>query len=103
MTVGAGADTGGVSESVSGSLRVKDRSGTGGSKSLGVGKEKEKDQDEAEEIHVAPGSSEEERLEQLYETIAWPLGQKYGHPYDAFKLALTCVAPFSVPEAPHLT
>ncbi|PPQ81496.1 hypothetical protein CVT26_011641 [Gymnopilus dilepis] len=35
------------------------------------------------------GGNEEERLEQLYETIAWPLGRKYGHPYDAFKLALT--------------
>ncbi|GBE83741.1 eukaryotic translation initiation factor 2 subunit alpha [Sparassis latifolia] len=34
-------------------------------------------------------SNEEERLEQLYEQIAWPLGKKYGHPYDAFKLALT--------------
>ena len=32
---------------------------------------------------------EEERLEQLYDTIAWPLGKVYGHPYDAFKLALT--------------
>ena len=31
---------------------------------------------------------EEERLETLYEQIAWPLGKKYGHPYDAFKLAL---------------
>ncbi|KAG6853301.1 hypothetical protein C0991_005356 [Blastosporella zonata] len=35
------------------------------------------------------GPNEEERLEKLYETIAWPLGKKYGHPYDAFKLALT--------------
>ncbi|GLB42970.1 putative eukaryotic translation initiation factor 2 subunit alpha [Lyophyllum shimeji] len=35
------------------------------------------------------GPNEEERLEMLYETIAWPLGKKYGHPYDAFKLALT--------------
>ena len=38
-----------------------------------------------------PSSNEEEKLEQLYEKIAWPLGQKYGHPYDAFKLALTSV------------
>ena len=37
----------------------------------------------------APSGSEEARLEQLYETIAWPLGKTYGHPYDAFKLALT--------------
>jgi translation initiation factor 2 subunit 1 len=33
--------------------------------------------------------NEEERLEKLYEQVAWPLGKKYGHPYDAFKLALT--------------
>lgn len=35
------------------------------------------------------GSSEEVRLEKLYEQVAWPLGKIYGHPYDAFKLALT--------------
>lgn len=35
------------------------------------------------------GSSEEARLEKLYEQVAWPLGKIYGHPYDAFKLALT--------------
>ncbi|KAJ8516390.1 hypothetical protein ONZ45_g6268 [Pleurotus djamor] len=35
------------------------------------------------------GPNEEERLEKLYEQIAWPLGIKFGHPYDAFKLALT--------------
>ena len=35
--------------------------------------------------------TEEERLESLYEQIAWPVGKKYGHPYDAFKLALTYV------------
>jgi hypothetical protein len=39
----------------------------------------------------AGGTNEEEKLEVLYETIAWPLGKKYGHPYDAFKLALTYV------------
>ncbi|KAI0780226.1 eukaryotic translation initiation factor 2 subunit alpha [Fomes fomentarius] len=38
---------------------------------------------------VAGGANEEARLEQLYDEIAWPLGRKYGHPYDAFKLALT--------------
>ena len=37
------------------------------------------------------GQNEESRLEHLYEQIAWPLGKKYGHPYDAFKLSLTCV------------
>ncbi|KAI0745302.1 eukaryotic translation initiation factor 2 subunit alpha [Earliella scabrosa] len=42
-------------------------------------------------LEDAPGGgpNEEARLEQLYEEIAWPLGKKYGHPYDAFKLALT--------------
>lgn len=43
------------------------------------------------ENDIAGGANEEERLEQLYEQIAWPLGKKYGHPYDAFKLALTYV------------
>ncbi|KZT62411.1 translation initiation factor eIF-2 alpha subunit [Calocera cornea HHB12733] len=28
-------------------------------------------------------------LEVLYDQIVWPLGDKYGHPYDAFKLAVT--------------
>jgi translation initiation factor 2 subunit 1 len=34
-------------------------------------------------------NNEEEKLEHLYDTIAWPLGHKFGHPYDAFKVALT--------------
>lgn len=38
---------------------------------------------------ITGGSSEEEKLEMLYETIGWPLSKIYGHPYDAFKLALT--------------
>ena len=38
---------------------------------------------------VEEGSSEEARLERLYDQVAWPLGKIYGHPYDAFKLALT--------------
>ncbi|KAE9401509.1 putative translation initiation factor eIF-2 alpha chain [Gymnopus androsaceus JB14] len=42
-----------------------------------------------DELPVATGGNEEERLEMLYEQIAWPLGKIYGHPYDAFKLALT--------------
>ena len=43
----------------------------------------------AEETGGPTGSAgEEERLEALYEQIAWPVGKKYGHPYDAFKLAL---------------
>ena len=43
--------------------------------------------------HQIPGlgGNEDEKLEQLYEQIAWPLGKKYGHPYDAFKVALTSV------------
>lgn len=28
-------------------------------------------------------------LEELYEAISWPLDRKYGHAYDAFKLAVT--------------
>ena len=46
--------------------------------------------------HEIPGvgGNEEEKLEQLYDQIAWPLGKKYGHPYDAFKLALTSVFPY---------
>lgn len=28
-------------------------------------------------------------LEELYETIGWPLYRKYGHAYDGFKLAIT--------------
>ncbi|KAI4523596.1 hypothetical protein K525DRAFT_254431 [Schizophyllum commune Loenen D] len=47
--------------------------------------------DELPDDSRIPGTSanEEEKLEMLYETIAWPLGRKFGHPYDAFKLALT--------------
>jgi translation initiation factor 2 subunit 1 len=28
-------------------------------------------------------------LEDMYERIGWPLYRRYGHAYDAFKLALT--------------
>lgn len=45
--------------------------------------------DEVVDEGMGLNSNEEERLEGLYEKIAWPLGRKYGHPYDAFKLALT--------------
>ena len=38
--------------------------------------------------------NEEEKLEKLYESIAWPIGKKYRHPYDAFKLSLTYVLTF---------
>ncbi|KAJ3996182.1 eukaryotic translation initiation factor 2 subunit alpha [Lentinula boryana] len=45
------------------------------------------DEDGADDLPVATGN-EEERLEMLYEQIAWPLGKIYGHPHDAFKLTL---------------
>ena len=48
------------------------------------------EEDGPEEI-VTGGPNEEARLELLYDQIAWPLGKIYGHPYDAFKLALTFV------------
>lgn len=60
------------------------------SKIPSVPSEGAKEAKEGEEGEVA-GASEDERLEQLYEQVAWPLGKKYGHPYEAFKLALTCV------------
>lgn len=47
------------------------------------------DEDGTIEHEIPGGGNEDEKLEQLYEQIAWPLGKKYGHPYDAFKLALT--------------
>jgi len=47
--------------------------------------------DEGRDVeHEIPGGpNEEEKLEALYEQVAWPLAKQYGHPYDAFKLALT--------------
>ncbi|KAH9975373.1 eukaryotic translation initiation factor 2 alpha subunit-domain-containing protein [Lactifluus volemus] len=56
---------------------------------------------------AAVGPTEEERLEKLYEHIAWPLGRKYGNVYDAFKLALTesdavfATLPQPVPQATY--
>ncbi|KAG5636844.1 hypothetical protein H0H81_006637 [Sphagnurus paluster] len=47
------------------------------------------EEDVPEQEIPSGGPNEEERLEMLYDTIGWPLGKKYGHPYDAFKLALT--------------
>jgi translation initiation factor 2 subunit 1 len=47
-------------------------------------------EDEGDEM-VGGGVNEEERLEKLYDAVGWPLGKKYGHTYDAFKLALTYV------------
>jgi len=46
-------------------------------------------QEEEGEEAGGPGANEEERLEKLYDAVGWPLGKTYGHPYDAFKLALT--------------
>jgi len=39
---------------------------------------------------AAPASvnTEEEKLEKLYELVAWPLASQYGHPYNAFKAIL---------------
>lgn len=37
--------------------------------------------------HVA--DQHHQSLESLYQKIGWPLYRKYGHAYDAFKLALT--------------
>ena len=65
--------------------------------------ETKKDQDKEGADGVVPpptGPSEEERLEKLYEQVAWPLGRKYGNVYDAFKLSLTQV--FS-PDFRYLT
>ena len=52
---------------------------------------------------IAPpvGQSEEERLEKLYEQVAWVLGRKYGNVYDAFKLALTQVFFFIFSSLTH--
>ncbi|KAI0254612.1 translation initiation factor 2, alpha subunit [Lactifluus subvellereus] len=51
------------------------------------------------------GGAEEERLEKLYEHIAWPLGRKYGNMYDAFKLAesdaVFATLPQPVPQATY--
>jgi len=53
---------------------------------------KNQDREEGgDEVAPPVGQSEEERLEKLYEQVAWLLGRKYGNVYDAFKLALTQV------------
>ena len=36
----------------------------------------------------APEASEK-KLEEMYEAVAWPLDKKFGHSYDAFKLAVS--------------
>jgi translation initiation factor 2 subunit 1 len=58
--------------------------------------------DEVAPPPAATGPSEEERLEKLYEHIAWPLGRKYGNVYDAFKLSLTQVLFSSLHFTHHL-
>ena len=45
--------------------------------------------DDEEGVAQTRNAGEEAKLESLYEQVAWPLGKIYGHPYDAFKLALT--------------
>lgn len=54
-------------------------------------KEGEEGKEEAEEEEELPPQNEheEKRLELLYDQIAWPLADKFGHTYDAFKIALT--------------
>ena len=54
-------------------------------------------EDEIIEEMPTGGPNEEERMEKLYEQVGWPLGKKYGHPYDAFKLALTWVHSLVIP------
>jgi len=61
----------------------------GGGASAGAETKKDKDKEVADGVVPPIGPSEEERLEKLYEQIAWPLGKKYGSMYDAFKLSLT--------------
>lgn len=65
----------------------------GGGASAGAETKKDQDKEGADGIVPPTGPSEEERLEKLYEQIAWPLGKKYGNVYDAFKLSLTQVFP----------
>jgi translation initiation factor 2 subunit 1 len=50
---------------------------------------KDQDKEGADGVVPPTGPTEEERLEKLYEQVAWPLGRKYGNVYDAFKLSLT--------------
>ena len=59
--------------------------------SAGADTKKDQDKEGADGIVPSTGPSEEERLEKLYEQVAWPLGRKYGNVYDAFKLSLTQV------------
>lgn len=40
--------------------------------------------------HVSEKTGAE--MEQINDTVAWPLYKKYGHAYDAFKLSITYVS-----------
>ena len=42
-------------------------------------------------------------IEELYQTICWPLNKRYGHAVDAFKLSITSVFPPPLGKLPlHL-
>lgn len=60
------------------------------------------EEDLPDENAAAGGANEEARLEQLYDQVAWPLSRKYGHTYDAFKLALTYVPFCPIPCPPRI-
>ncbi|KAG8846977.1 hypothetical protein FRB96_001727 [Tulasnella sp. 330] len=57
-------------------------------KEVKEGEEAKEELPEEEDVPIR-SEHEEKRLEQLYDQIAWPLATKYGHTYDAFKVALT--------------
>ena len=76
-------DAGGGNNSADGSSEAK------------KGQDKEGGGGDDEVVPAAAGQSEEERLEKLYEQVAWVLGRKYGNVYDAFKLSLTQVSTHS--------
>ena len=66
---------------------VATRTATPSIKATGEGEEVPEDAVAA--AAATSGASEDSRLQALYEQIAWPLADKYGHTYDAFKVALT--------------
>jgi translation initiation factor 2 subunit 1 len=51
--------------------------------------EEEEGEDAVSSVNTGGPNGGEEALEALYDQIAWPLGKKFGHPYEAFKLALS--------------
>lgn len=65
-------------------------------------KSQDKEGGDGDEVALPVGQSEEERLEKLYEQVAWVLGKKYGNVYDAFKLALTQVSHSFTPSSLYL-